>query len=52
MKFYEENDVLGKKISQEIQEEKKFYRFKTALDGLVKVDNFIIGLWKKIYNLF
>lgn len=52
MKFYEENNVLGAKIGQKIQEEKKFSLSKFFLDNLEKVDRFILEQWGKVFNVF
>lgn len=51
MRFYEENKVLGAKVGQEIQEEKKFNLFKAALDNLEKIDRFILEQWGKVFNV-
>lgn len=52
--FYEEDeeekDVLGVKVEQEIQEEKKFNLFKLFLNTLEKVNRFTLDLWSEIFN--
>ena len=52
MKFYEEGSVLGAKVKEEIQKEKQFNLFKMFLEGLEKVDRFVLEQWGKIFNVF
>lgn len=46
MKFYEENNVLGVSVEQEIQKKEQFSLSK-ALGVLEKVDSFILERWVK-----
>lgn len=52
MKFYEETGVLGAKVGQEIQETKEFNLFNIILNGLEKVDRFILEQWEKVFSIF
>ncbi|MBU2591935.1 hypothetical protein KKD61_00555 [Patescibacteria group bacterium] len=52
MKFYEEKKILGAKVGEEIQEEKKFNLIRIFLDGLEKVDRFVLTLWEKVFSFF
>ncbi len=52
MKFYEEKEILGERVGQEIQEEKKFNLTKIFLEGLEKVDRLILTLWEKVFSFF
>lgn len=52
MRFYQENDVLGAQVGQDIKEEKSFNLFKLFLDALEKVDRFILGFYEKFFSLF
>lgn len=51
MKFYEEGNVLGAKVGQEIKEEKKLNPWKPFLDILEKVDRFILEQYGKVFSL-
>ena len=48
MRFYEEKKILGTQIEYDTQEEKKFNITKIFLDGLEKIDRFILTLWAKV----
>lgn len=52
MKFYEESNVLGANIEQQIQEGKKFSLLKMLLSGLERIDSFILEQWSKIFSAF
>jgi len=52
MKFYNEGSILGAKVREEIQEQKKFNLFKMFLEGLEKVDRFVLEQWGKVLNIF
>lgn len=51
MKFYEEREVLGANVGQQIQEEKKLSLFKILPDSLEKVDRFILEQWGKVFSI-
>lgn len=51
MKFYEEGNILGASVGQQIQKEKKFSLFKILLDGLEKADRFILEQWGKVFTI-
>ncbi|MFH0943001.1 MAG: cohesin domain-containing protein [Candidatus Beckwithbacteria bacterium] len=48
IKFFEENQVLGAKVGQEIQAEKKFNLFKVVFDILEKIDRFLLERYYKL----
>ena len=55
MKFYEENNVLGATVKQEIdkgQEEKEPGLFKILLEKLAKIDRFVLKQWGKVLSSF
>jgi len=51
MIFYEENKVLGTKISQEIEKGRKFDLGRTLLGLLEEVDRFILSFWQSLFFL-
>jgi len=52
MKFYEEENILGAKIGQEIQEKGKFNLVKILMDSLELIDRLVLTFWGKIFSLF
>ncbi len=52
MKFYEEEKILGERVEREIQEKKKFNLINISLDGLEKVDSFVLTLWGEVFSFF
>lgn len=50
MKFYEENNILGAKVAQEIEKKKKFNPVQIFLEALEKTDRFVLSLWGRILN--
>lgn len=50
MKFYEENNVLGAKVAQEIGKKKKFNPAQIFLEALEKTDRFVLSFWDKIFS--
>lgn len=52
MRFYEEENVLGAAIEQEMQEEKKFEPAKSFLKGLEWANRIVLSFWWKVFSLF
>lgn len=52
MKFYEDTNVLGVKVEQEIKEGKESNVFKVFLSGLEKFDRFILEQWGRVFKFF
>jgi len=50
MKFYKETKVLGAKVGEEIQEEKKLDLTKAFLECLEKIDRFVLTMWEKVLS--
>lgn len=48
MKFYEEEKVLGARVGQEIEKEKKLHLGKEVLNSWERFDRFTLSLWSKL----
>lgn len=51
LKFYDEGAVLGEEMEREIQAEKKFNIFTVIVDGVERIDRFILTLWENLLGL-
>lgn len=48
MKFYEEKDILGARVGQEVEKEQKFNLGENALHLLEELDRWTLSFWDKI----
>lgn len=52
MKFYEENNVLGASVGQDIQNKKQFSLPEVFLGALEEVDRLVLEQWEKVFSIF